>query len=64
MQIERIENQLKKSVVTEHVINILKATLLTVQFTGGLAPLISDYIPSQRQMKNGRNFIDFISLNL
>ena len=51
MQIERIENQLKKSEVTEHVINILKATLSTVPFTGGLASLISDYIPSQRQIR-------------
>ncbi|HAH25511.1 MAG TPA: hypothetical protein DCL77_17435 [Prolixibacteraceae bacterium] len=51
MQIERIENQLKKSEVTEHVINILKATLSTVPFTGGLASLISDYIPTQRQIR-------------
>ncbi len=51
MHIEKIENKIKNAGITEHIINVLKATLSTVPFTGGLASLISDYIPSQRLLR-------------
>ena len=51
MQIERIENQLKKSGINEHIVNVFKAAVATVPFAGGIATLMSDYIPSQRQKR-------------
>lgn len=51
MQIEKIENQLKKSGINEHIINVFKAAVATVPFAGGIATLMSDYIPSQRQKR-------------
>ena len=51
MNIEKIEMQLRKSGSAEHIINIFKAVLATAPFTGGLSSLISDYIPSQRQLR-------------
>lgn len=51
MRIEKIETQLRKSGTAEHIINIFKAVLSTTPFTGGLSSLMSDYIPSQRQLR-------------
>lgn len=51
MQIERIENQLKRSGINEHIVNVFKAAVATVPFAGGIATLMSDYIPSQRQKR-------------
>ena len=51
MQIEKIENQLKKSGINEHIVNVFKAAIATVPFAGGIASLMSDYIPSQRQKR-------------
>ena len=51
MQIEKIENRLKKSGINEHIVNVFKAAVATVPFAGGIASLMSDYIPSQRQKR-------------
>lgn len=51
MKIEKIENQLKKSNINEHIINLFKAAVATVPFAGGIASLISDYIPTRRQKR-------------
>lgn len=51
MGIKKIEDHLRKSGTTEHLINIFKAGLATAPCTGGIASLISDYIPSQRQLR-------------
>lgn len=48
MAMERIERTLAGSPVAETVLNIFKAALSTAPFTGGLASLITDYIPSSR----------------
>jgi hypothetical protein len=48
MTIERIERALAGSSVAETVLNIFKAVLSTAPFTGGIASLITDYIPSSR----------------
>lgn len=34
--------------VTEHLVNVLKAALATAPFCGGIASLMTDYIPSRR----------------
>lgn len=44
-------NELRNSPSAEHVLNIFKAVLATVPFAGGISSLISDYIPSQRQVR-------------
>jgi hypothetical protein len=51
MKLEKLENKLKDLKYPEHVINGFKAILGTIPFTGGIASLISDYIPSQRQLR-------------
>ena len=38
--------QAKSSSTSEHLLNVLKAGLATAPFCGGLASLITDYIPS------------------
>ncbi len=48
MTMQQIERALAGSAVAESVLNIFKAILSTVPFTGGLASLITDYIPSSR----------------
>jgi hypothetical protein len=48
MAMERIERTLAGTPVAETVLNIFKAALSTTPFTGGLASLITDYIPSSR----------------
>jgi hypothetical protein len=48
MTMQRIERTLAGSPVAETVLNIFKAALSTAPFTGGLASLITDYIPSSR----------------
>lgn len=63
MQIERIENQLKKSGINEHIVNVFKAAFATVPFAGGIATLMSDYIPSQRQ-KRLEEFAENIAIEL
>ena len=35
----------------EHIVSVLKAGLATVPFAGGIASLISDYIPSAKQRR-------------
>jgi hypothetical protein len=45
---QRVERALAASPVTETVLNIFKAVLSTTPFTGGIASLITDYIPSSR----------------
>ena len=51
MDLKKIEDQLRKGGNAEHIINIFKAVLATTPFTGGISSLISDYIPSQRQLR-------------
>ena len=51
MSIKKIEDHLRKSGATEHIISIFKAVLATAPYTGGIASLLSDYIPSQRQLR-------------
>lgn len=51
MTIKKFEEKLKDSKYPEHIINGFKAILSTVPFTGGIASLISDYIPSQRELR-------------
>ena len=48
MTMERIERTLARSPVAETMLNVFKAALSTAPFTGGLASLITDYIPSSR----------------
>lgn len=49
--IQRIEQNVAASQITETIINILKAGLATTPFAGGLASLITDYIPSARFLR-------------
>ena len=51
MSIKKVEGHLRKSGATEHIISIFKAVLATAPCTGGIASLLSDYIPSQRQLR-------------
>ena len=43
--------QAAASGTTEHIVNILKAGLTTTPFCGGIASLMSDYIPSSLKSK-------------
>lgn len=45
---QQVERVLAGSSVAETVLNIFKAVLSTAPFTGGIASLITDYIPSSR----------------
>lgn len=49
--LQRIERIATGSSVAEAVLNIFKAILSTAPFTGGIASLITDYIPSARQRR-------------
>lgn len=51
MSIQRVERALAGSPAAETVVNIFKAVLSTVPFTGGIASLITDYIPSSRLVR-------------
>ena len=42
---------LSKCSISDHIINIFKAVLSTTPFCGGLASLISDYIPSSKSKR-------------
>lgn len=48
MTMQRIERAVAGSPASETILNILKAALSTAPFTGGIASLITDYIPSSR----------------
>lgn len=45
--VQRLD-QLPPADLAEHLLNVLKAALATAPFCGGLASLMSDYIPSRR----------------
>ena len=49
--IKKFEGKLRDSKYPEHVVNGITAILATVPFAGGIASLISDYIPSQRELR-------------
>jgi len=46
--LKKVKNLPMTSEATEAILNIFKATLATAPFCGGIASLISDYIPSSR----------------
>lgn len=46
--LKKIKNLPMTSGATEAILNVFKATLATAPFCGGIASLISDYIPSAR----------------
>ena len=48
---EELEKNLRKIPAQEHILNLFKAGLSTAPFCGEFATLISDYIPSQRQVR-------------
>src|SRR5688572_26917562 len=48
MTMQKVERALTGSPAAETVLNIFKSVLSTLPFTGGLASLITDYIPSSR----------------
>jgi hypothetical protein len=45
------EGRAAPSSAVEHVLNIIKAGLATAPFTGGIASLMTDYIPSRKQKR-------------
>ncbi len=49
--IKKFEGKLRDSKYPEHVVNGITAILATVPFAGGIASLITDYIPSQRELR-------------
>ncbi|MTI29343.1 hypothetical protein [Xanthovirga aplysinae] len=50
-KIQKIENHLKDSKYSEHIINGIKAILANFPVGSGIASLMSDYIPSQRELR-------------
>jgi len=50
-KIQKFERHLRKSKHSEHIINGIKAVLANVPIGSGIASLISDYIPSQRELR-------------
>ncbi|MCB0496786.1 MAG: hypothetical protein KDC79_11675 [Cyclobacteriaceae bacterium] len=50
-KIQKIENHLKKSSYSEHILNSIKAVLANFPIGSGIASLMSDYIPSQRELR-------------
>src|SRR5204863_7826997 len=44
----KVEEKLTSSNIVEVVVNIFKAVLATLPFSGGIASLMTDYIPSSR----------------
>ena len=46
--VKRMESRLAGSTAAETILNVLKAGLATAPFCGGIASLITDYIPSSR----------------
>jgi hypothetical protein len=59
---ERIKNS-GNSTPTEHLLNILKAGLSTAPFCGGIASLMTDYIPTSKQ-KRIEEFVALIAKDL
>jgi hypothetical protein len=49
--LKKVKEHLRKNGATENIVNIFKAVLATAPFTGGIASLLSDYLPSQRQLR-------------
>jgi hypothetical protein len=47
----RKEDHAAPSAAVEHLLNIIKAGLSTAPFTGGIASLMTDYIPSRKQKR-------------
>jgi hypothetical protein len=51
---ENLPQKLEKAIgrsANEHLLNVLKAALATAPFTGGIASLMTDYIPSMKQRR-------------
>ena len=49
--IQKVEKHLKESKYSEHIINVVKAVLANFPIGSGIASLMSDYIPSQREIR-------------
>ncbi len=49
--IKKFEGKLRDSKYPEHIVNGITAILASVPFAGGIASLITDYIPSQRELR-------------
>jgi hypothetical protein len=49
--IKKFEGKLRDAKYPEHIINGITAILATVPFAGGIASLMTDYIPSQRELR-------------
>ncbi|MBM1558546.1 hypothetical protein JQV19_17670 [Sulfitobacter mediterraneus] len=47
--VEKLEKVEAPKNASEHLLNLLKATLSTIPFGGGIASLMTDYIPSMKQ---------------
>jgi hypothetical protein len=56
-------NEAKAMSPTDHILNVFKATLATAPFTGGIASLLNDYIPSQKQ-KRLEDFAEKVAADL
>ena len=50
-KINKVEKHLKDSKHSEHIINGIKAILANFPIGSGIASLMSDYIPSQRELR-------------
>ena len=50
-KIQKVEKHLKESKNSEHIINGIKAILANFPIGSGIASLMSDYIPSQRELR-------------
>jgi len=50
-RIRKVEKYLKNSKHSEHIVNGIKAILVNFPVGSGIASLISDYIPSQRELR-------------
>jgi hypothetical protein len=59
---ERIKDS-GNSTPTEHLLNILRAGLSTAPFCGGIASLMTDYIPTSKQ-KRIEEFVELIAKDL
>jgi hypothetical protein len=57
------EGHAAPSPAVEHLLNIIKAGLATAPFTGGIASLMTDYIPSRKQ-KRLEEFTEQLAANL
>lgn len=63
LSIRKLEKLTTSSSTTEAILNIFKATLATAPFCGGIASLITDYIPSAR-FQRLENFAEQIAEDL